>query len=498
MQKEIINKISELFIITRYKYLILFDNKDIKKVKYQTFNTYESKNVKKLSDYTVKRHLEGKATLGVFGTKTHTKFLTFDVDVKDKDYAKWTVYRLVNTLTELGIPQDKIYISSSGNKGYHVDLYFKQPIKNQIVKELFDLVLNKAELTKVDFGQVEYRPNGNSQGVKIPLGINFKNSNKNTNVCWYVDYEKGLKPIKNPVYILNIEQLDAEIIYNLMEKEKDVLPDEEEVEEVEETQGYIDTKYTPLPSYKQNIDEKETIESIKNLLNNGLTQTGMRHNSLLKLAKYFRHKGFTEDESKEMIINWMEQQDKKFYTTKWVEVLKDITDIIQYTYEKEISLTVQNRNLEVTYEEMKQVMTLKSKNEKLLAYCLLIHSKRYSLENGVFYMSYDQMAKASGLGWRTATRIISSLEENEIITIVERNQNVTDEKGKFITKKPNKYKVNIEQTENSNKVFKVNHDELDYSESFNICVLGLFDDGELKGLVTKNQYYEFMKLRETV
>lgn len=497
MQKEIIKKLSELFIITRYKYLILFNNKDIEKVKYQTFNTYENKNVKKLSDYTVKRHLEGKATLGVFGTKTHTKFLTFDVDIKDKDYAKWTVYRLVNTLSELGIPQDKIYISTSGNKGYHVDLYFKQPIKNQIVKELYDLVLDKAELTKVDYGQVEFRPNGNSQGVKIPLGINFKNSNNNTNVCWYVDYEKGLKPIKNPAYVLNIEQLDAEIIYNIMQKEQDNLPNETEVKEVEETQGYIDIKYTPLPSYKQNVDEKETIESIKNLLNNGLTQTGMRHNSLLKLAKYFRYKGFTEDESKEMLINWMEQQDKKFYITKWEEVLKDIDEIVIYTYEKEISLTVQNRDLEVTYEEMKQIMTLKSKNEKLLAYCLMIHSKRYSLENGVFYMSYEQMANASGLVLRTTKNLIPMLEQSGIITIVERNQSVTDEKGKFITKKPNKYKVNIEKLE-SDKVFKVNHDNLDYSESFNNCILGLFDDEELKGMITKNQYYEFKKLREIV
>lgn len=100
--EEIIKKINELFIMARYQYLILG-----KEGSYQTFNSYKNEKVYPLTDYVIQRHLDGKATLGVFSSTNHTKFICFDVDVKDEVKAKWTVYRLVNALNELGIHKRK-------------------------------------------------------------------------------------------------------------------------------------------------------------------------------------------------------------------------------------------------------------------------------------------------------------------------------------------------------------------------------------------------------
>lgn len=432
----------------------------------------------------------------MFAGQYLTKFICFDVDVPDKKMATWTVYRLVNTLTEIGIPLEYIYISTSGNKGYHVELYFTNPIENRHVKSLYLMVMNKSELLNIDYGQVEYRPT-DGQGVKIPLGVHFK-SNKR---CWYVDYSKGLQPIINMDYILSIEKVDSQIIFDILQRENDNLLDESVAEEVEEAKGYIDSKYQALDIYKQNIDESATVEAIERLERDGLTQAGMRHNSLFKLAKYYRYLGVTREECRDMLIEWMNKQDKKFYTTKLEDCLTDINLIVQYIYDKEISMTTNQSEIEVNYSEMEQIMKLKSKNEKLVAYCMLIHSKRYSLESGVFYMSYDQIAKASGLGEKTVRRIVPTLAEHGVIDFVERNVMVKGNRGQFITKKPNKYMVNVNVStsrhlsSDDNLIFKIACDDMNYAESFNNCILELFDDKQLEVLCTKNQYYEFKNLR---
>ncbi|MDR4926514.1 TOTE conflict system archaeo-eukaryotic primase domain-containing protein [Peribacillus simplex] len=486
--KEIIKKINELFIMARYQYLILGEGGN-----YQTFNSYKNEKVFPLNDYVIQRHLDGKGTLGVFSSTNHTKFICFDVDVKEKNEAKWTVYRLVDSLREIGIPEDDIYISLSGNKGYHVDLYFNEPIKNEWAYELYLLTMKKSELKNIDYGEVEYRPNAMKQGVKLPLGINFKNERKPR--CWYVDYEKGLKPIRNKQYILKVKQIDVSIIYNVLERERDAF-EEKEVKEVEEARGFIESKYKPLKIYNQNIGEQETFEAIEKLLHTGLTITGMRHNSLFKLAKYFRHQGLTEEESYKELVAWMSEQDTRCYTTKWEDCIKDIQSCVKYIYENEVSLTIEDKDLFVTFEEMRQIIKLKSKNEKLLAYCLLIHSKRYARKNGHFYMVYRQMSEASGLVEKTTRNLINILEQNGVIEIIERNRHVRDENGKVRKKekKPNIYKMNIECEKEADSSYKVAYNGLNYSDSFTSCILYFFERKTLQRMLPRRQYESLVKL----
>lgn len=488
MDKKIIDKINELFIMARYQYLILDESG-----RYQTFNTYKNKKVYPLNDYVIQRHLDGKLTLGVFSSTTHTKFICFDVDVKDKGLAKWTVYRLVACLIEVGIPDKDIHISLSGNKGYHVELYFNNPIKNEVAYEFYLLIMHASDLINIDYGEVEYRPNAIKQGVKIPLGINFKNSRKRR--CWYVDYDKGLIPIPKKEYILKIRQMGVGIIYNILERESDVF-DEKEVREVEEARGYIESRYTSLQIYKENIEEQETIETIEKLLHTGLTATGTRHKSLFKLAKYFRHQALTKDECYRALVEWMSQQDIRFYTTKWEDCIEDIELIVKYIYENEVSLTIEEKDLFVTYEEMKQILKLKSKNEKLLAYCLLIHSKRYAMKNGHFYMVYRHMSEASGLAEKTTRTLVNKLEASGVLEIIERNRRVIDKNGKIsrTEKKPNIYKMNIVCKEQENSSFKVEYNGLNYSNSFNSCIMYYFDRTTLKGMLPRRQYQSIVKL----
>lgn len=452
--------------------------------RYSTFNVYKNKGkVHKLNDFDIYQHLDGKKTVGIFAGKEFTKFLTFDVDVKNKDLSRWTVYKLIDELQSLGIPRDFIFVSLSGSKGYHVDLYFDHPIKLKLANKLYALTLNKADLVNIDYGQVEFRPNGLRQGVKLPLGINFKTGNK----CWYCD--ETLIPIKNETFILSVKQIDVDKIYTILD-EQDDLYSTDTVAEVEETRNAIDAHVKPLAIYKQNVDPDETIDSIKKLLFEGLKVPGTRHNSLFKLAKYFHYQGMSQEECHNLLIEWMEQQDKTTYTTKWKDCVRDIELIVPYIYENDVQLTIQAKDLTVDYNEMLPILKLKTKNEKILAYCLLIHSKRFANAKGIFYMSYAQMAEASGMDIRTTKRVTPKLNENGFLNIVQHNQK---KKGTYF-KKPNKYQLNCFNISNSGNSYTFRCDDMmNYTCSLSDTLTHLFTDKELHTYMTRRQYQSLIK-----
>jgi hypothetical protein len=175
-----IEKLNDLYVLNRWRYLILKQNGIYQTVIYYKDDKKVKKNNKHktspLVDWNIIQHLQGQNTLGVFAGKINgiesSKFMTFDIDVKDKIIAKWYVYKLGDTLQNNGIYD--FYISFSGNKGYHVDLFFDAPVPVTTLKRFFDYILIQSECDNIDCGEVEFRPTL-QQGVKIPLGYNYRN-----------------------------------------------------------------------------------------------------------------------------------------------------------------------------------------------------------------------------------------------------------------------------------------------------------------------------------
>lgn len=482
--KDIIDKINDLYILGRKKYLIM-NNKG----QYSTIN-YDKEAKKKgnrpLVDSMVKEHLQGKRTIGVFSFY-YSKFVCFDVDVKNAELAKWTVYKLIDTLQNLGISEDYINISTSGNKGYHVEIFFTKPVQSKALKDFYLLVLNSADLLNIDFGQVELRPT-DTQGVKLPLGKHFKTGNR----CWFVDWVKGLKPIENKEFVLTIKKLDSEYFYSLFNKAKDTI----DIDEAEEVENIIQS-HKPLKIYKQNIDEDITVEAIEKLIKDGLTMQGTRHNSLLKIAKYNKHNGMSAEDNEEFLIDWMSRQDKRTYTTKWKDVLKDINLIIQYTYEKNYQLTIKSNDISVSAEELQDILKVKGKNQKVILYSLLIHSKRYCNKDGIFYMSYKQMQEVTGISKRNLIRLVQQLEELKVIDVFRSNNMTYNKRDKKPISEVNKYKYNLlgdklYNTENGN-IFNVCNKNC--TNCFNACLCNLYEDKELKELLSRRNYEEIKTFR---
>jgi hypothetical protein len=438
-KEQIVKTINDLYILNRWKYLVLSTNGTYSTIQYYKDNPdFNKNNAKPLTDWRVYHHINDKQTLGVFAGKKNnkeiSKFITFDVDVPDLEIAKWVVYKINNTLQNIGINEDCIYTSTSGNKGFHIDLFFTEPIEVEVLKKLYLYVLNKEELLNCDYGQVEFRPTY-EQGVKIPLGINFRNNEEFKNKCWFVDYSKGLKPIKRLDYVLQIKKIDSILFQMILDKILDNTQDEQIQDNIEKYQ-YIKKKYTPLEIYKYNIDEDITIETIEKLEREGLKRVGTRHNSLLKICKYYKYLGMTKEENKYSLTEWMQKQDEIFYTSTQKEIIKDIDNIVDYIYINNCNIVGGVEDVEITYSEMKEILKAKTKNEKLVLYALLVHSKRYATKQGIFYFPYSLMEKATNLTRKTLIKIITDLDEQGFIKCHSRNKSIIN-KGKWVGKEVN-------------------------------------------------------------
>ncbi|MDT0160311.1 TOTE conflict system archaeo-eukaryotic primase domain-containing protein [Bacillus sp. AG4(2022)] len=484
---------NKLFITKRSKYLILTKNGE-----YIQANATVTSKFRKLNDYHIKRHLEGKETIGVFSGDFLTKFICFDVDFHDRDLAKWHTYKVIDTLVDIGIPKQYIHVSTSGNKGYHVEIYFDKLIELEGCKRFFELVIKQGDIVSND-GKVEFRPS--QQGVKIPLGRNFKNKDAFTNICWYVD-TITLEPITNYNHILTIEQIDTDILTNIFESMKDLtepvhINKVENGLEIEAEKDNIDLQYKPLEIYNINVDPEQTIEAAIKLEDEGLTHKGSRHNKTFFLCRYYYYLGLAQQEAETRLYEWLLVQDRNTYTTPLEECKRDIERICQYIYDNNIGLVNTDQEIEISYNEMLTILKAKNQNDKLIAYGILMHSKRFANKNGIFYMTYNQMATISGLSERTCMRRIQYLEEIEVIEIIERNISAGKSKSKF--KKPNKYRCVVSEVENK-KVITINSNFLKTNPTneflYTSAVMSLFDLDELKGLLPKRQYYDFKDMHD--
>lgn len=496
-QDLIIEKINELYITNRQKFLRLNNE-----------GNYSSQSYVPLHDGLIEKHLDGIATFGVFSGKEISKFVCFDIDMTDKKYLKWVYYLLMESLSEIGIPDQYIHAAHSGNKGLHVLLFVEggTPLKHfkQLFIEVMRLIQSKidhstftrlrdgSELVldigsgKNEIGHIEFRPTEN-QGVKLELGINYKNPDSKTNKCWFVDKDT-LIPIKRNNYILEILPIPKDEFIIVIDQLNDTY-----AKEIDSNVRLIKENIKEPHSHKINKDENETIQFIVDLLNNGMTMSGTRHNSILKIAKYFRYIGLELEECIVELKNWMSDQDSKYYTSTLEYALSECERVSRIVYEREYSLVGHVDNLKIYKSELEQMIKVKNKNDKLILFSMMLHSKRYALDNGVFYMTYKQIHEMCNVGRKGSLASIVRLESSSVLEVVSRN--IRQDNG--FKHKPNKYKLNLKTIEDE-LALEINNDivSIDMNHLYLHTITKVFTNEQLSHLPTR-QYKEISKYRNT-
>lgn len=240
-------------------------------------------------------HMNGNMSLCVFAGPYKTKFLTFDVDLKDPA----VIRKIADTLIDLGIPEDAINVSESGNKGYHVDIFFDDGVYNWKAKELYGLVIFMGQF---DPKKVEYRPTP-KQAIKLPLGIHQGTGRR----CWFLDL-RSMKPIKKYDYIEHVKTVPEELLDRVLE-----------------SGNALRFKMLLADVTYEQMGRKRRVES--DIVIDG---PGTRQRRSLEYALLLYRKGADESDIVAGLERWMNEQDPMMYKDPPEEVERNIRNIARW------------------------------------------------------------------------------------------------------------------------------------------------------------------------
>ena len=64
-------------------------------------------------------------------------WITFDVDTGDEAFED--TKKIVSTIIKYGINRKDILVTFSGNKGYHIEIFFKYPMQQKFIIKIYVL-----------------------------------------------------------------------------------------------------------------------------------------------------------------------------------------------------------------------------------------------------------------------------------------------------------------------------------------------------------------------
>jgi hypothetical protein len=412
-ENEVAEKLMDLYVLDVPKHLVMRQNGE-----YQTVH-----RVITLQD--IHRHMQGICTIGVYPTEGKSKFICFDIDTKDISVLEDVILANIQY-----VPLNAILCSYSGTKGYHVEVFFEKLIDKETIDKYYRLILSD---TGYDESLVECRGNGN-QGVKLPLGRNFRNKESNQQYC-YISNMYGVKVIDSYSAIMKLEKVNSKLIYDAIEINcGNGYFTTGQVQQVMDLKSSIRS----LPIYNQGIGDK--VLEIESLIENGLRMVGTRHNSMYKIALYLKSvQGYSSLEIKDFLIGWIEKCDSRYYRSSLEEIEKDISDTVECIFRNNYTLKVNARDIMFTSLDYKEIISVKGRVLRNLYFIIYTHCKAYGDSDGEFYMTYEQIAEAGGIRNNRAENLnrLIALQQLGKIEIVRRNHRLIGQEKHS----PNRYRV---------------------------------------------------------
>lgn len=335
----------------------------------------------RLTDEIVVAHLNRQYAIAIFAGPLSSKFVCFDVDIPDKE----VVRKLVDALVDFGFPREKIYISSSGNKGYHVEMFFSDMTYTKHLRSTYEIICAKCGFDK---HKVEFRPT-DKQAIKLPLSVHCKTGN----VCWYLDQET-LEPIEDIGYVMQIHQIDRDWAQELMKRRarenRKFIPLGEHIKQ-EESEEY------------QAGEHVQTIRCAEKLPM--LVAPGTRHDTMRAIAVNERYKGTQQEEIVRVLMEWIDVQDHAFYTSSREDVLTDAEKLADYVWSSKF--TAYEQAVYFDEVDIKNLLSVKGRVQRRVLFTIIAFCKR---QNGVG-ISAEKIGKCVGASAQGVRNAVNILEE---------------------------------------------------------------------------------------
>ena len=376
--KDVALKMMEYYGYYRQKYGLCVKQKNKDEPKWLTHDQH------KLRDSLAWSHLKGSYAIGTFAGEHATKFITIDVDVDDR----MVVRKVVTTMMAMGIPYENIFVSFSGKKGYHVDLFFKHKVMNDVAYRFYVMLLDLSGLAK---RKVEFRPT-NGQCAKMPLGMHQETGKR----CWFVD-PMTLVPIEDFTYILKIKPIEEEFFNKLVDdlSDKFIKALYKQMKETKENSGKGPREYSSLT----------------------VTAPGQRHDIQLKVAIEARSNGATRGGVYTAQMNWYYAQDHNLITTPEEDVMEEANQIADWVVmhipkgERVIDPNAKAKTVYIRQEHIPYIINGKNETERKTAFIIWVYCLRF----GSAKLAYKTLADKVGKGTQAVTMAVKNLVERKQI-----------------------------------------------------------------------------------
>lgn len=417
-----------------------------------------------LSKQHLLEHIRGNKTVGIFSGDVYSKYICFDVDTGKyrRSIAKRDTKMLVYTLiSEFNLSKDYITVVDSGNKGYHVYLFFDDVIQVEYLRAFYREVL---ERTGYDSTEIEFRPTG-TQAVKLPLGIHKVTGRR----CSFVDYMNNFKVLGNE-HIYNINQLNAnsfKTINNLkdlyeLQNESIYLALRGSIGD-KDARRFADICQTlDLTEYQIEHAQEDIIKMLKNKV---LLYPNTRNKYTLLIAIFLKAQGH-ETSDVETMINEIMLNSKQAYNglvqSSKHHIERETKKIVKYVFGKNVSMASGNKTVYLSVDEIKDVLALNNLTLMKLYLSMMIHAKRHQkLGDTSFYMAYSIMTNYGNAKDRSVLRkYISKLEELGRVEVVLSNEidTMRSEIEGYTISKTNVYRIKKSFNQTSDKKVLVKAD----------------------------------------
>lgn len=381
---DVVDALTKLYVSYRGKYVISIGGR--------YYTPHSGQEYKRLDNSAIIGHLNQKYSLGVFSSAYSSKFVCFDIDLPDHD----VVRKVIDGLHEFGFPEDRIYVSTSGGKGFHVEIFFTDLVYLNLLRDLYLWVIKKKDL---DPKKVEFRPTF-TQAIKLPLSKHCKTGN----ICWFLD-RKTLTPIEDQEYVTSIVQVDRDRAEDLIR------------EKVGAGSIYTEPKKVIKP---RRIDSSSVEYSEYPMM----TGPGMRHNMMKCIAVRERYKGTGQEEIAAKLKEWLAKQNPDFITDPWGYALDDADRLACDVWKP--GFVVKERAVTITQADIQAILSCHAPAQKRTLFLIYMYTMRY----GEARMSAVRMARNVGCSSQAVTNALATLESRGLIS--KRLGDTVFTNGKFV------------------------------------------------------------------
>lgn len=474
---DIAKQLEDLYITYRGRFVMMTLDGGVFVPRYKDSKSGKIKD-QKITNKIICGHLNGHYAICVYAGSASSKFICFDVD----DGNPQTVRTIIDILSKVGFPRERIYVSTSGGKGFHVEMFFSSLMFTSDLKNVYNYV---CAVGKLDTSKVEFRPTG-GQSIKLPLSVHRKTGN----TCWYLERDT-LEPIMNPEYIMEIRQIPHELALSISKN----LP----------CYGYT------LGYEREKIVERLLSDEELNAFDGDyypdLTESGKRNALMVQIAVHNRYRNMSKDQCEVELRNWYHRQNPEFIKSPEEFVEMELGKILDWVYGEKFVIGARRRDIVFRKDDLRILFSQRKRSERTLIFLIQYYSKAH----GSCCLSVKRISELTGLGERTVYTTLQSLANNRWVDLVSASS-VKKKDGGYV-RSPNRYRVSDRSynwaagafeymptvdEEKRKSVFSIqmNTDEIkldpdsSLDKAYHDVLTSFLSDKELRERLTKKEYKE--------